>query len=129
MTEDDVVKYRRELELAKRVLRVRETSFLEAVQRYFKEHPEDALVFSAYSRCKCGGPLFYRNGSERGMHGSWSCWAKEKGAEGEHAELPFAFYEVKCEDQPSANGATTRPPELPPFRSMAWTDPGGFKDT
>jgi hypothetical protein len=24
-------------------------------------------------------------------------------------KMPFAFYEIKSEDQPSANGATTRP--------------------
>ena len=31
-----------------------------------------------------------------------------------HEVFPFAFYKVKSENQPSANGATTRPPKDAP---------------
>jgi hypothetical protein len=76
------------------------------------------LVFAATSRCPCGAGLAYpRNIS---AWGSWDCSdillgrAIPKGQEGtkQHTgELPFTFYEVKSENQPSANGATTRPTE------------------
>ena len=78
------------------------------------EHPgftEAELCFAAYDRCACGAGLAYPNKS--GMHGRWDCSAILKG-EAAHGTThsgpyPFAFYSIKSEGQPSANGATTRP--------------------
>lgn len=76
----------------------------------------DELVFSAYSRCPCGAGLCYAIGC--GGFSSWHCSdillgrAVPSGQEGSknHTEpLPFTFYEIKSERQPSVNGATTRP--------------------
>lgn len=69
------------------------------------------LCYAATARCKCGAGFAYPKGS--GMHGRWDCSAILKGAAAHGTEhdgaLPFAFYSVKAEGQPSANGATTRP--------------------
>ena len=84
------------------------------------------LVYAAYARCPCGAGLAYDPAGEVGkmedspFHGpdSWDCsaillgTAKAKGEEGsvQHTgKLPFAFYEITSENQPSAGGATTRP--------------------
>jgi hypothetical protein len=76
------------------------------------------LVFAAASRCPCGAGLAYPKNV--GMHGSWDCsdilrgLAKPKGhpeSKQHSAAMPFIFWEVKSEGQPSANGATTRPQE------------------
>lgn len=70
-----------------------------------------ALVYAANSRCPCGAGLAYREGS--GPRGAWDCSLILLGtadpAATHTAVLPFVFYEVKSEVQPSANGATTRP--------------------
>lgn len=78
----------------------------------------DELTFAATSRCACGAGLAYPKNI--GMHGSWTCSdillgrAKPK-SDPEHkvhdGDYPFAFYEIKSENQPSAGGATTRPKE------------------
>jgi len=72
--------------------------------------PEE-LLYAAASRCPCGAGLAYPK--EMGIHGWWDCSAiLTRTADGlvEHtAKLPFAFYEIKSEDQPSSMGATTRP--------------------
>lgn len=77
------------------------------------------LLFSAYSRCACGAGLAYPEGI--GMHGAWYCSdillgrataAGQEGAKTHDDGFPFAFYEIKSENQPSANGATTRPKDL-----------------
>ena len=74
------------------------------------------LVYAAYSRCHCGAGLAYE--VSMGPDGYWDCSdillgkAIPKGEPGwqtHTAKLPFVFWEVKCENQPSANGATTRP--------------------
>lgn len=74
----------------------------------------DELIFSAGARCEgCKGGLAYPK--DIGMHGSWYCSEVLLGraptleAGKYHDELPFMFYEVKSEQQPSANGYTTRP--------------------
>jgi hypothetical protein len=73
----------------------------------------DELRYAAISRCKCGAGLAYpKNSSPRG---SWYCSAiltgqAERGSSHD-SSFPFAFYEIKSEDQPSANGQTTRPKE------------------
>lgn len=80
----------------------------------------DRLCFAAYSRCECGAGMAYDPASDAGLNGQWECSdillgrAIPKGQEGSRIHsnpLPFAFYEVKSENQPSANGATTRPKE------------------
>lgn len=71
------------------------------------------LHFAATSRCVCGAGSAYPNRTL--PNGSWHCSAILMGqASREIAHdgaKPFAFYEIKSEDQPSANGATTRPTE------------------
>jgi hypothetical protein len=78
----------------------------------------DELVFSAGARCSCGAGLAYPKGI--GGCGQWTCSdillgrAKPSGdpdAKTHDGDLPFAFYEVKSENQPSAYGQTTRPKE------------------
>lgn len=71
----------------------------------------DELLFAAYARCSCGYGLAYP--LNIGIHGAWYCSSillgtAEKGSTHDSA-LPFAFYEIKSENQPSAQGATTRP--------------------
>lgn len=75
-----------------------------------KTYAASELIFAAFSRCPCGAGLAYPEGI--GPHGSWDCSAILMGtaSKEEHTDrLPFTFYEVKSERQPSANGATTRP--------------------
>lgn len=78
------------------------------------------LRYAATARCPCGAGLAYPKDS--GIQGAWDCAdiltgraiPKDRPGFKQHtAALPFAFYEVKSEDQPSANGATTRPAETP----------------
>lgn len=70
------------------------------------------LSFSAFATCKCGAGLAYPDGI--GMRGAWYCSAflmgTDKKPEIKHEVFPFAFYEIKSESQPSADGWTTRPP-------------------
>lgn len=72
------------------------------------EQPE--LVYSAAARCPCGAGLAYL---KDGGDNYWDCakiWLGTADRDVQHtAKLPFAFYEIKTENQPSANGATTRP--------------------
>ncbi len=79
----------------------------------------ERLTFAATSRCPCGAGLAYDPASPEGMHGAWDCSAillgtaipsGQPGAVQHTARLPFIFYEVKSENQPSAEGRTTRPP-------------------
>lgn len=80
----------------------------------------DRIVYAAYSRCPCGAGLAYDPTARDGdspfvgtLGGYWDCSAIILGTADrtvKHTDrLPFAFYEVKSEGQPSANGATTRP--------------------
>ncbi len=71
------------------------------------------LVYAATKRCPCGAGLAYAAGDD-----AWDCSAILSGkaipthvvGSVQHtAKLPFVFYEIKSENQPSANGATTRP--------------------
>lgn len=78
-----------------------------------KRFTDDELVYAAGARCECGAGYAYPKSS--GMRGRWTCSSVLKAEEKAlpptmHSEdLPFVFYEVKSENQPSANGATTRP--------------------
>lgn len=71
----------------------------------------DELIYAATNRCLCGAGLAYpKNTSPRG---SWYCSSiligtAERGTSHDSG-FPFAFYEIKSENQPSANGLTTRP--------------------
>jgi hypothetical protein len=71
------------------------------------------LTYAAAARCPCGAGLAYGSGDD-----CWDCAAillgealasGESGAVTHTARLPFVFYEIKSEHQPSARGATTRP--------------------
>ena len=75
------------------------------------------MIFAAYDRCPCGAGLAYwKNPTHDERH--WDCSAimlgdavpmDEPGSAQHTDRLPFAFWEVKSENQPSASGATTRP--------------------
>jgi len=76
---------------------------------------EDELVFAATARCNCGAGLAYPKGV--GMHGSWLCSdillgvAIPNGQEGcavHDSGYHFSFYNIKSDQQPSAEGRTTR---------------------
>lgn len=80
------------------------------------KYTDDELRYSAYSRCECGAGLAYPK--DCGINHYWDCAdiltgraipADKEGAKQHAGQLPFMFYEIKSEDQPSANGATTRP--------------------
>jgi hypothetical protein len=76
-----------------------------------KIYNESELIFAAYSRCPCGAGMAYP--SNCGPHHYWDCSAILTGKADVNvthsAQLPFVFWEVKSENQPSACGATTRP--------------------
>jgi hypothetical protein len=90
---------------------------------------DDKLIYAAHSRCDCGAGLAYPKDptvrqikewmadSPFLMWDHWDCSdiltgrAIPKGQEGakvHSGKLPFTFYEIKSENQPSAHGATTR---------------------
>ncbi len=72
---------------------------------------EEELRYAATARCSCGAGFAYP--VNIGPMGSWECSNILLGKAIPHTEhsspMPFAFYEVKSEDQASANGQTTRP--------------------
>lgn len=73
----------------------------------------DDLCFAATSRCKCGAGLAYPEDGD--VRGGWFCskllleGSVADSANEHDGPFPFAFYSIKSEGQPSANGATTRP--------------------
>jgi len=80
----------------------------------------ERIVNSAHARCPCGAGLAYDPVAEDETNvfkgpgsGYWDCSAIILGTQDNSvkhtAKLPFAFYDVKSEGQPSACGATTRP--------------------
>lgn len=80
---------------------------------------DEDLIYAAAARCPCGAGLAYRrNAGPFGDKAHWDCSdiltgraipSGQPGAKTHTDRLPFAFYEIKSERQPSANGATTRP--------------------
>lgn len=114
--------YARAGELEKQLQEVRKQAS-EARQRELKAEPVAArLVYAAHSRCPCGAGLAYDPCLEDESSvfvgpasGYWDCSAILLGTADQNVKhtdkLPFAFYEIKSEGQPSANGATTRPPK------------------
>jgi len=90
----------------------------EAFAQRLKDNPiftDDELRYAAYTRCPCGHGLAYPKNC--GPRHYWDCSAILKGIADHNLKhtdrLPFTFYEVKSEDQPSAQGATTRTPIEP----------------
>lgn len=79
-------------------------------------HREPTLVYAAKHRCPCGAGLAYDPRGESGeiSTGYWDCSAILLGTADHQvthtARLPFVFYEIKSEHQPTAAaaGATTR---------------------
>ncbi|HVZ89614.1 MAG TPA: hypothetical protein VHG72_21815 [Polyangia bacterium] len=72
----------------------------------------DDLKWAAIARCVCRAGLAYPK-FIGDPHGHWICSAVLLGSgapDSEHDKpKPFAFWSIKSDDQPSANGATTRP--------------------
>lgn len=81
---------------------------LEAGEQYFTE---DELIYAAHARCDhCDAGLAYPK--DCGVHHEWSCskvLTEKVDDRDMHPNYPFAFYEIKSENQPSAHGSTTRP--------------------
>lgn len=73
---------------------------------------DSELVYAAFCWCSCGHGMAYPKNC--GMRGQWSCSSVLKGVPENtpgtlhDGPFPFAFYEIKSEGQPSANGLTTR---------------------
>lgn len=74
------------------------------------------MTYAATSRCPCGAGLAYDDSCIEEpfkIPSYWDCSAILLGTADPNvqhtARLPFTFYEIKSENQPSANGATTRP--------------------
>jgi hypothetical protein len=88
---------------------------------------KERLIYAAHVRCICGWGLAYDPASDgegtpfKGPN-RWECSGILTGdgrRDLKHsAPFPFAFYEIKSDKQPSANGATTRTPADP--------EPGAF---
>lgn len=90
-----------------------------------KKYEDSELKYSATAKCICGSGLAYpRDGSQPEkssvfkMASDWWCSkilkGEDLGEEGDpqHQIFPFSMYEIKSEDQPSANGMSTRPKEV-----------------
>lgn len=108
---------------------LREEAFAKRDARDLKRPAIDRLVFAASSRCCCGHGMAYDPtgvlGADDGPFkrpSQWDCSAILLGiADPVHyhdAPMPFAFYEVKSENQPSAGGHTTRTPAEPHPRAF-----------
>lgn len=85
----------------------------------------DRLCFAAYDRCPCGYGMAYDPTGEVASNkdsplrtpSQWECAGILMGTADpkvtHQSPLPFAFWEVKSENQPSARGATTREFQAP----------------
>lgn len=74
------------------------------------------LVYAAWQRCsKCDCGFAYPK--EIGPRGAWYCSTllTDSAADPKDHDdaYPFTFFDIKSENQPSANGATTRPSNKP----------------
>lgn len=79
------------------------------------------MTFAATARCPCGAGLAYDDTCIEEpfkIPSYWDCSAillgdvipeGQEGSVQHTGKLPFTFYEIKPEGQPSARGATTRP--------------------
>lgn len=81
---------------------------------------EADLTYAATARCPCGAGLAYkhRTAEPYSPDGYWDCSdillgraipSGQEGAKTHTGKLPFVFYEITSENQPSAEGQTTRP--------------------
>ena len=81
-----------------------------------KVYTDEELRYAAHARCECGAGFAYPKNTRdtKLIDMAWECSDILTGRAPlnkeiiHSASLPFNFYEVKSEDQPSANGATTR---------------------
>ena len=104
---------------------LKDQAYADRQARDCERDDKERLVFAASWRCSCGHGMAYDpagklGGDIRGpfkMPSQWECSAILLGIAdkalihtGPH---PFAFYEAKSEDQPSAGGRTTREPADP----------------
>lgn len=75
-----------------------------------KKTINERLVYAARPRCLCGASMAYDPAG--GPFGYWDCsdilLDKAKVEVLHTPKLPFTFYEIKSEKQPSVYGATTR---------------------
>lgn len=81
-------------------------------------YTDNELRYAAYARCQCGAGLAYVKNHDLREVNSWDCSdiltaraipSGQPGSVVHDGPFPFFCYEIKSEDQPSANGATTRP--------------------
>ncbi len=87
-----------------------------------RTYSDAELMYAAYVRCPCGAGMAYApsdtgEGTPFKGPSAWDCSdiltgraipLGQPGSVKHEARLPVAFYEIKAEIQPSANGATTR---------------------
>lgn len=115
---------------------LREDAYERRRQRDCSRPLEERLIYAAVTRCRCGHGYAYdpagevtndKSDSPLRRPNAWECAgilrhlaaeleepeaARVKEAEHDGA-LPFAFWELKSENQPSANGRTTRGTVIP----------------
>lgn len=91
---------------------------IERTERLEDKFDVEELTFAAFNRCKCGAGLAYPNNI--GIQGSWNCSdillgralpGSDPNSKEHNGSFPFAYYDIKSDDQPFANGHTTRPEE------------------
>lgn len=118
MTADEL--YARAKELDKEAAALRQQASAQRNAELKAKSLADRIVYAAHSRCPCGlglahDPTYEDESSPfRGpLSGCWDCSGILLGTADpsvKHTDrLPFAFYEILSEQQPSAYGATTRP--------------------
>ena len=85
----------------------------------FKEksqYTDDEIVYSATSRCYCGAGLAFPKSCSSKHY--WDCAdiltgraipSGQDGSKTHTDKLPFMFWKIKSERQPSSQGLTTRP--------------------
>lgn len=107
---------------------LRKAAHDEQIEEGRKRPLAERLRYAATSRCPCGAGLAYDPYGASGgypeqgendspfvgaLSGYWDCSAILLGTAAttvKHTDqLPFSFWEIKSEGQPSAHGATTRP--------------------
>lgn len=101
-------------------------NFIKKVLNIKPKYPfkDSELIYAATARCECGAGLAYPPNAEPeedSVFKYWDYWdcsailkgeaipQDQEGAVKHIGKLPFTFYEIKSENQPSANGVTTRP--------------------
>ena len=71
---------------------------------------DEELIYAAWNLCPCGHGMAYPKGC--GAFHYWDCAGVLKGIAEKEAvhcgQHPFTMYNIKSENQPSANGQTTR---------------------